>query len=177
MGYFLLQRGIRMETYLVVANQTLGGAQLDRAVRERIARGASEFFVLVPATAPRHESADWDRGFSAAGLEGLPADLSGNLMEEDARRREAELEEARRRSTARLDQMVERIRAAGGRAEGRVGEADPAAAVRHVLQERSFDEVLVSTLPTRLSHWLRMDLPSRVARMTDAPVTTIEAQD
>ena len=39
-----------MGRYLVVANQTLGGHQLVQAVRERILRERSEFWVLVPET-------------------------------------------------------------------------------------------------------------------------------
>ena len=39
-----------MGRYLVVANQTLGGHQLIQAVRERILREPSEFWVLVPET-------------------------------------------------------------------------------------------------------------------------------
>ena len=39
-----------MGRYLVVANQTLGGHQLIQAVRERILRERSEFWVLVPET-------------------------------------------------------------------------------------------------------------------------------
>ena len=38
------------------------------------------------------------------------------------------------------------------------------------------DAVIVSTLPAGVSRWLKMDLPSRIDRMTDAPVTTIEAE-
>jgi nucleotide-binding universal stress UspA family protein len=39
------------------------------------------------------------------------------------------------------------------------------------------EEIIVSTLPSRLSRWLRMDVPSRVARLSDVPVTTIEAAE
>jgi hypothetical protein len=56
-----------------------------------------------------------------------------------------------------------------------VGAPEPTVAVQDVLEEQAFDEVIVSTLPTSLSRWLRMDLPSRIARMTDVPVTTVEA--
>jgi hypothetical protein len=70
-------------------------------------------------------------------------------------------------------------RAAGSRVEGIVGEADPFEAVKTALQERGFDEVIVSTLPRRVSEWLRRDLPHRIERL-GVPVTTVtqaEAQE
>jgi hypothetical protein len=33
--------------------------------------------------------------------------------------------------------------------------------VRETLKREPFDEVIVSTLPARVSHWLHRDLPSR----------------
>jgi hypothetical protein len=41
-----------MRRYLVVANQTLGGAHLAHAVSERMEKGPCSFHVLVPATQP-----------------------------------------------------------------------------------------------------------------------------
>jgi hypothetical protein len=38
--------------YLVVANQTLGGQELVSTIRDRMARGPAEFWVLTPATPP-----------------------------------------------------------------------------------------------------------------------------
>lgn len=163
-----------MERCLIVANQTLGGGQLVDAVRERVGRGEREFSVIVPATLPEHE-AGWSGGFR------LPDDASSPLavaeMEEVARRRESLIADAERRATDRLEQMVATIRSLGGEADGSVGDADPVTAVKRMLADQSFSEVIVSTLPAGISRWLKMDLPSRVARMTKAPVTTIEAQD
>ena len=65
--------------------------------------------------------------------------------------------------------------AAGGRVEGLVGDTDPFVAVRHALDGESFDEVIVSTLPTHVSHWLRLDLPARVKRL-GLPVTVVTAK-
>jgi len=54
-------------------------------------------------------------------------------------------------------------RAAGGRVQGMTGTAgDPFDAVRHVLREGRYELVLVSTLPRRVSAWLRRDLPKRI---------------
>jgi hypothetical protein len=63
-------------------------------------------------------------------------------------------------------------RAADGPVEGIVGEADPFEAIRSALQDPGFDEVIISTLPRRVSEWLRRDLPSRVQKL-GVPVTTI----
>ena len=62
--------------------------------------------------------------------------------------------------------------AAGAPVEGIVGDADPVAAVHDAINLRGFDEVIVSTLPVRLSRWLKLDLPSKVAGM-GLPVTTV----
>lgn len=67
-------------------------------------------------------------------------------------------------------------RAAGTRVEGIVGEADPFEAVKTALQEHEFDEVIVSTLPRRVSEWLRRDLPHRIERL-GVPVTTVTQHD
>jgi hypothetical protein len=63
-------------------------------------------------------------------------------------------------------------REAGGPVEGIVGEADPFEAVKSALRDPGFDEVIISTLPKRVSEWLRRDLPHRVEKL-GVPVTTI----
>lgn len=167
-----------MGQYLVVANQTLGGAKLDRIIRDRIERGDSKFFIVVPMTAPKHEADAWSRGFSVyEGMSRSQMEQARMAVEEDARRLEALFAEARRRAEHRMEQMIDKIQSAGGEADGTVGDADPAVAVKDVLQNQSFDEVILSTLPSGISRWIKMDLPNRVARMTEARVITVEAED
>lgn len=64
--------------------------------------------------------------------------------------------------------------AVGARVEAIVGDTDPFVAVQAALERSEFDEVVVSTLPRRVSHWLRLDLPARVERL-GVPVSVVEA--
>ena len=52
--------------------------------------------------------------------------------------------------------------AAGTPVKGLVDGPDPFESVQRVVQEGSFDEIIVSTLPRRASQWLRRDLITRV---------------
>ena len=76
-----------------------------------------------------------------------------------------------------LEAGLERIRGAGLEVEGKVGPPDPVAAVHGVCDPGSFDEVVVSTLPTGASKWLQIDLPHRVERITGVPVTHVVASE
>ena len=67
-----------------------------------------------------------------------------------------------------MNAALERLHAAGIEAEAMLGDVDPACAVIEVWDPRRWDEVLVSTLPTGTSRWLRVDLPHRIARAVDA---------
>ena len=65
--------------------------------------------------------------------------------------------------------------AAGTRVEGIVGSSeDPVAAIQAAGAEASFDEVIISTLPVRVSRWLRRDLPHRVEQL-GLPVSVVTA--
>jgi GABA permease len=50
-----------MPTYLIVANQTIGGAELLDKVTELAAAEPSDFYLVVPATAPK-EHLTWTEG-------------------------------------------------------------------------------------------------------------------
>ena len=65
--------------------------------------------------------------------------------------------------------------AAGAPVEGRLGDPDPFLAIREITSQRQFDEVIISTLPERMSRWLRRDLPRRVRDEIDLPVTEVVA--
>jgi len=130
---------------LVVANKTAATPALLEAVRERAARGPCTFTLLVPNT--------------AHGLHRV-------MDPEDQDRSEAEttLELA-------LPLLSE---AAGRRVEGLIGDPEPLSAIQDAVNLHGFDEIILSTLPTRVSRWLRLDLPHKVAGL-GLPVTTVTA--
>jgi hypothetical protein len=66
--------------------------------------------------------------------------------------------------------------AAGGEITPMIGPADAFLAVERVLVHEHFDEVIVSTLPERVSQWLKRDLPSRIERL-EIPVTVVRAKE
>ena len=81
----------------------------------------------------------------------------------------SEREEARERVQAAVDGLE----AAGVSADGTLGDADPIVAVQEAWNPGRYDEVLVSTLTEGASRWLQIDLPHRVARLTDCQVRHI----
>lgn len=136
---------------LIIANKTLGGAEmLDRVRRLNTPAGAASFYLLVPAT-PVGES-PWEGG-----------DF----------RRQAGVEEAGRK----LEKGLELISEVGAEVDGEVGETDPIDAVRALFDRGlSFDRILLSTFTVGLSRWLRLDVPHRLGRLTDLPTEHIESE-
>jgi hypothetical protein len=88
----------------------------------------------------------------------------------------ADPDAAREHTEPHLNAALERWRAEGLTVEGSVGDTDPLAAVQDAVNFGEFDEVIVSTLPSRASKWLKMDLPTRVERATGLPVTHVETK-
>ena len=60
-------------------------------------------------------------------------------------------------------------------ADGAVGDPDPLEAIEKTLAQQPFDEIILSTLPPGISRWLALDLPHRIERRTDIPLTVIAA--
>jgi hypothetical protein len=63
-------------------------------------------------------------------------------------------------------------RAARGPVEGLTGERDAFEAIRTAVAEDRLDLIVISTLPRRVSKWLRRELPRRVEAL-GVPVTVI----
>lgn len=127
----------------MVAHKTAATQPLLDAVRERAQRGPSTFTLLVPNAAHGlHRVVD--------------AEDQGASETQDV-----------------LDAALPKLsEAAGSPVEGIVGDPDPVAAVHDAINLRGFDEIIISTLPTHVSRWLKLDLPSKVAGM-GLPVMTV----
>jgi hypothetical protein len=132
---------------LVVAHKTAATPALLDAVRARAARGPCSFTLLVPNAAHGlHRVVD-------------PGDQGAGPAQ------------------AVLDRALPTLsEAAGTQVRGVIGDSDPMAAIQDAINLIGFDEAIVSTLSPRLSRWLRLDLPSKVAGM-GLPVTTVTPKD
>ena len=73
----------------------------------------------------------------------------------------------------RLDAFLVALWSQGVEADGEIGDPDPIQAVRDVLRGRAVDEVILSTLPAGASRWLQRDVPSRLAREIELPLTVV----
>lgn len=77
---------------------------------------------------------------------------------------------------SRLDAALERMRSHGLEVEGLLADSDPIIAVSEAWDPNRHDEIIVSTLPMRMSKWLGSSLPQRIGELTDAPVTHVVSQ-
>jgi GABA permease len=76
-----------------------------------------------------------------------------------------------------LEEALGRFHGAGLEADGFVGDGNPAMAVTEAWDPGRFDEIIVSTLPMRVSKWLHAGLPERIAKLTGAPVTHVVSRE
>ncbi|MCW2990844.1 MAG: hypothetical protein JWM73_1438 [Solirubrobacterales bacterium] len=132
---------------LVVAHKTAATPALIAAVRERAGRGPASFTLLVPNAAHGlHRVVDAEDVDSSEAEQILA--LAVPLLEE----------------------------AAGGRVEGKVGDANPLDAIHDEVNAHGYEEIIISTLPTRVSRWMKLDLPSKLTGL-GLPITTVTAQE
>jgi hypothetical protein len=131
---------------LVVANKTAATPALLDAVRARAAEGPARFTLLVPKN---------------------PHGLHKVVDPEDSGEGEAET------TLALAIPLIEE--AAGTKVEGRVGDAEPLAAIEDAVNTGEYTEIILSTLPATVSKWLKLDLPSKVSGL-GLPLTTITAR-
>ena len=133
---------------LVVANRTAATPALLDAVRERAGKGPATFTLLVPHTSRGlHRLVDPEDQGSDEAQETL--ELALPLLED----------------------------AAGSRVEGLIGDPTPLTAIQDAINlHGGFDELIISTLPTRVSRWMKMDLPSKASGL-GLPITTVVARE
>lgn len=131
---------------LVVAAKTAATPALIDAVRERAARGPVRFTLLVPnPTHGLHTVVDPED--QDAGEAETIVELAVPLLEQ----------------------------AAGAPVQHIVGDPVPINAIQDAVNLHGFDEIILSTLPQRVSRWLKLDLPSKVKGL-GLPVTTVTAR-
>ncbi len=70
--------------------------------------------------------------------------------------------------------LPELTEAAGAEVTGSIGDPEPLSAIQDAVNLGSYDEIIISTLPPRVSRWLRLDLVSKT-RALGLPVTHVEA--
>ena len=132
---------------LVVAHKTAATPALLEAVRERAAKGDARFTLLCPKAV---------HGITrVADPEDAPDDEARDVL-------------------ALALPLLER--AAGSRVEGLIGVSNPLDAIQDAVNLHGFDEIIISTLPTRVSRWLHLDLPHKLNGL-GLPVTTVTATD
>ena len=132
---------------LVVAHKTAATSALLDAVAARAAQSPARFTLLVPN--PAH---------------GLHRVVDAEDQDND------EAQEVLRAALPRLEQ------AAGAPVEGMVGVSSPLDAIHDAVNVHGFDEIIISTLPARVSRWLHLDLPAKLNGL-GLPVTTVTARE
>jgi flavin-binding protein dodecin len=149
-----------MASFLLVANQTLGGAALAAHLRRVIGTDPSaRFVVVVPVSTP------------VVDVGGAMGVLSGVTVIDPAMQ-----DQLRDVAQERLNIVLAWFRDAGVEAEGTLA-GDPMAAMEAAVASQTFDEIIISTLPVRVSRWLRQDLAHRATRRFLVPITTVTGAD
>jgi len=128
---------------LVVANETVGGAELLGTVRDRAGGKAVRVLVVCPA---------------------LNSPLRHWANDE---------EEARETAQQRLDESLTGMRAAGLDARGEIGDGDPIQAIEDAIRTFQPDELIVSTHPEGRSHWLERGVVDKARERFALPVTHV----
>jgi nucleotide-binding universal stress UspA family protein len=140
--------------YLVVANQTLGCAEL-RAQLDELTSGGNAILHLIAPVSRTEGERDWEYP---------PTEHTGP----DA------ATVARWLAEARVKREIDRLTAAGVEASAEVVDHDPVNRIREAINEQQYDGIVIATLPRPLSRWLVMDLPHRIMRLSTVPVTHLE---
>ena len=130
---------------LIVAHQTAATEGVIAAVAERAARSPAVFHLVVPCQAHgMHKIVD-------------PQDTDNDEAQDV------------------LDRALPKLtEAAGQPVTGSIGDSEPLSAIHDAVNLGSYDEIIISTLPSRVSRWLKLDIVSKT-RALGLPVTHVEA--
>lgn len=129
-----------MSRVLVLANETIGGAALLDAIRARHSADPDTFFFVVVPQTRPQH---------------------GNVIYDEAVRDSAQV---------RVDLALAFMREEGIEGSGEVGDGDPLNAAKDAIAEHRLDEIIVSTLPTGQSGWVRRDIVEQLGAETGLPV-------
>ena len=149
--------GVEMGKVLIIGNRSLGGSELANLIGTRVEAAPCNVHLVVPVPSPVA---------SAVAVGGSAPDIAPTLSRDiDADRRAAQ---------EQLEFGLDWLGGLGATATGELSlDADTAKAVARLVETRGFDEVIVSTLPAKVSRWLRQDLPCRIGRKVTGPVTVV----
>jgi GABA permease len=150
--------GFGVHKVLIVANQTIGSAELTAAVKARMGSDPCRFHLLVPIP-PTPPSA------ISVGLAAVESAATAFMV----------LPDLKALAEERLTTGLDWLEGLGAEATGEVGAIDTVAAVVGVVERDEIDEIIVSTLPSRISRWLRQDLPRKIEKHVSIPVTVVTA--
>jgi len=146
---------LKVRRYLIIANQTLASPGLGQLIETLLTRCEAEFHVVVPHATSTAVFTDPTSGALVVPHQAATNDAS----ERDAQRR--------------LDSFVDTYQPLTTHITGEIVAGDPLTATRRVATRTSFDEIIISTQPAGISRWLKLDLPHRIERTFDVPVTTL----
>jgi GABA permease len=134
-----------MRRYLVVANRTVCGEHLLEHMRDLTERDPDGVEFDVVVPATPAPHGGWTEG------------------------------ESEHAAKLRLVDALERFEAAGVRANGTIGDANPVLAVLDACRNTDYDGIILSTLPAGPSRWLKRDLPKRIERAVNVPLEHVVA--
>jgi hypothetical protein len=128
---------------LVIANETVGGEELLRILRQKSEGVQEHVLVVCPAlnSQVRHWASDEDGARAAA--------------------------------QGRLDASLAQLQRYGVAASGEVGDGDPLQAIEDALRTFGADEVIISTHPEGRSHWLERGVVSGARERFAVPITHV----
>lgn len=155
---FVEQRPETTHRVLIVGNASLRAQRLQEALTRTHDDRPTTFKLVVPAVerSPVRGDHSW---FDTVVLARPEEDeLEGDML-----------------ANHRMHEAVERLSSAGLDVTGMVGDRDPVQAAQEALRTFDADEIILSTLPRTRSSWLGADVPSKLRRRFDVPVTVVEA--